>query len=183
MNRILLISLLAAFAVTSVHAASPPSEVAEVRWGSSPAAVRGTLSRRPGVTFVAQTPESITFKGGTFAGHDVESWRFEFQAGKFCKAIIAFMRPPGKDAKGNWLVDYIWGDLQKLVAEKYGKGEKLSDSHHGELLWTFPDPARRTSKTIDLYYGFGSRLDITYTDNPPGPLTTPIPKAKAKKDI
>jgi hypothetical protein len=183
MNRTPVISLFLILTISTLHAVSPPTDVAEVRWGSSPAAVRQTLSRRPGVTFLEETPTTMTFKGGTFAGHEVEAWRFEFQAGKFYKATISFVRPPGKDAKGKWHVDHIWGDLQKLVAEKYGRGEKLSDSGHGEFLWTFPEPSRRASKTIDLYYGFGSRLDITYTDNAPGPLTTPIPKAKAKDDL
>jgi hypothetical protein len=182
-NRTLLLSLLATLFLLPLRAASPPSEVAEIRWGLPPAAVREALSRRPGVTFVAETPESLTFKGGTFAGHEVESWRFEFQTAKFYKATVTFVRPAGRDAKGGWLVDHVWSDLQKLVAEKYGQGGKLSDATHGEFLWTFPDAARHTSKTIDLYYGFGTRLDITYTDNPPDPSGAPIPKAKAKKDI
>jgi hypothetical protein len=185
MTRALWFTLLFPIAsIGSLHAATPPTEVADVRWGASTIAVRDTLLRRPGVKFVEETPARVTFAGGTFAGHPVETWRFEFRAGKFCKVTVAFERPKGKDAKGGWLVDHVWSDLQKLLAEKYGRGEKLSDGSHGELLWTFPDASRRgATKTIDLYYGFGTRLDITYADNSPSATPPPIPKANAKRDI
>ena len=188
MNRfcqILVTSMALMSPVATICAATPPTQVADVGWGASPAVTRNTILRRPGVEFVSESPDSMVFKGGAFGGHDVETWRFEFKDGRFFKAIISFVRPPGKNKDGNLLVDLIWGELQKGLKEKYGKAQDLSALGHGELLWSFPDRTRPEKlKSVRIYFGWwGSRLDITYTDHPIGSTAPQVPIDKARRDF
>ena len=181
-------TLLALFALIlspfldAVFAASP-EEIAGVRWEFSPAQVRKTLSTRPGVAFSAETPEQIAFTGGTFAGKNVQAWRFDFRNGKMTKATVSFKLSDLKDEKG-WINDQVFNDLHRQLDQKYGKGKFLRNVARVEVNWSFPIRPG-ASRTIQLYYYWDEkRFDLTYSDIP-APSSTPSPATTAtpSKDL
>ena len=99
----------------SSDAALAPDEVAGIRWGATPVVVWQTISKRDGVTFNAQTADSLTFKGGDFAGESVESWRFGFTDGKLTMANIRFVRRPGRNENNRLYTDLIFDGPRQIA--------------------------------------------------------------------
>ena len=162
MNQIRLFLLAAATTVTIIEhsSAAAPAEFAGVPWGASPATVRQVIGARPGVAFATETPEQLTFTGGTFADESVSEWRFDFTSSKFRSATVALAPKSGKDAKG-FLNDQIEWRILKLLEQKYGKAKKVEDDNHREYNWTFTDPLHPTeTKTIRLFHGWATSINI-----------------------
>ena len=185
MKRAFIIIALCASTFAQSHAAGP-DDVAGVRWDSSPAQVRQILSARPGVALQAETPEDVTFTGGTFAGFDAKSWRFSFTDGKVSSVLISIRSKPGKDTKG-WFADQDFAALQKLLEGKYGKTRATQDPNFQARSWEFRDSLTPTAtKTIELYRGWSGKrdpLEVIYTYTRGKGIRAPTATPKLKEDI
>lgn len=163
--------------------AAGPDDIAGVRWDSSPAQVRQILSARPGVSLQEATEEAIIFAGGTFAGFEANSWRFEFSDGKVSSVAISIRSKDGKDAKG-WFADQDFAALQKLIERKYGRARATHDQNHQLRSWEFRDTLHpAATKKIELYRGWSGKrepLEVLYTYTRAkgirAPAAVPVPK-------
>lgn len=134
----------------------------------------------------AETPEAVTFTGGSFAGFDAKSWRFNFTDGKVSAVVIAIKSKPGKDAKG-WFADQDFAALQKLLEGKYGKTLATQDPNFQARSWEFRDSlSPSATKTIELNRGWSGKrdpLELTYTYTRAKGIRAPIATPKPKEDI
>ena len=185
MKRTLLVIALCVLALTHSRGAGP-DDVAGVRWDTSPAHVRQILSTRPGVSWQSETPDGLTFSGGTFAGFDVKSWRFTFSDGKVSSVAVAIQYKPGQDVKG-WFADQNFTSLQNLFEGKYGKSRATHDPNHQLRSWEFRDSLFPTAtKTIELYRGWSGKrepLEVLYTYTRAKGMRPPSATLVPKEDI
>ena len=178
--QFILFAAVTAACLTFHTSGAAPTEFADVPWGASPEVVRQVIGKRPEVVFSAETPEQITFTGGTFAGELVANWRFEFTASKFRSGTVALMPMIGKDAKG-FLNDQIEWRILRLLDQKYGNPKKVDDANHREYNWKFTDPLHpKDIKAIKLFHGWAPtrRIEVTYSQIFAAPA-----EQKAKDDI
>jgi hypothetical protein len=183
MKKSIVLLVLSIMSLARTVIAAGPDEVAGIRWESPQAQVRQTIIARQGITLEVETPTDQTFKGGTFAGFNVKSWRFTFENDKLSSVKIAFIDTGARNEKG-WKLDQEFEAIQKLLERKYGKTRSSQSQVHQARNWEFSDKLdRRVTKTIELYRCWGNErngLELTYTYIRQAPPKKPLAPAQTK---
>jgi hypothetical protein len=137
--------------------ATHPEGVADLKWGVAPDDVKKSMLDRQGVVFSSETPELLTFTGGTFVNQTVKTWELHFHDAKL-SGVVILINPDAPDA--------IYHSLCKSISEKYhkeGKEERAGATHKASY-WHFSIANHRWVIVCDMS-AVGIR--ISYYDEPP----------------
>lgn len=119
---------------------TPPAQqlngILNIFWGDSPDVVRTKLLKQPGVSFVSDSA-FLFLRGGTFMGHEVESWTIDFWLQKyFWSAGVQFKADTSNSQS-------LAADLEQQLNRQYGKRRET-------FLWTYPVQGVSTTNDVQL---------------------------------
>lgn len=129
--------------------AETPKSFVDIPFGTPLKSAETTMLSREGVKEADIAADTLTFTGGTFAGHPATSWTLKFPGGKF--------------ANGSVLIDKVkkpvYDDIKAQLTKKYGKPDSETGHHSFECIWEFRSDGNRT---VRLEYDYKGRVQVTY---------------------
>ena len=147
MKRSLSFLAIQLLAITAI--AETPNGFADIPFGAPLKQAQAAIAGREGLKPASNTPERLTFTGGTFAGQPVSLWTLDFAGGKFASGSVRIenIKKP------------VYDDLKAQLTRKYGKPDSEKGHHSWECLWEFRSDGRRT---VRLDFEHQGRVNVTY---------------------